>query len=122
MKNRIFGRNFFKYLFISWCFLILFLTSYPKLTTPTEEIIGLDKIAHFTIYLVFSFLFLKMFPHEDRKKNLKTLCFLAVFVPLFDELHQIPIPGRDFSVYDILADMLGFAVIYLIFRFRKNGI
>jgi len=119
MKNRFPNKNIFKILFIFWCFVIIILTSIPKLHSPTEHILGFDKIAHFGIYLIFAFLFIKMFPAKAFPKTIKKLYLLAVFVPILDELHQIPIPGREFSVYDIFADMLGFLVIILIFRFRK---
>ena len=119
MKNRLSKRKIYKNLFIFWSLVIITLTSIPKLQSPSEKIIGFDKIAHFGIYLVFSYLFIKMFPEKEFHKTIKKLYLLAVFVPILDELHQIPIPGREFSVYDIFADMLGFMVIILIFRFRK---
>ena len=120
MRNRFSNRNIFIILFILWCCVILTLTSIPKLQSPTGRIIGFDKIAHFGIYLVFSFLFMKMFTKKELPKTIKKLYLLAVLVPLLDELHQIPIPGREFSVYDIFADFLGFLVIILIYRFRKK--
>ena len=61
-----------------------------------------------------------MFTKKELPKTIKKLYLLAVLVPLLDELHQIPIPGREFSVYDIFADFLGFLVIILIYRSRKK--
>ncbi|MBC8384420.1 MAG: VanZ family protein [Candidatus Cloacimonetes bacterium] len=104
-----------------WTIIIAVLTSYPKLQSPTSQIINYDKIAHFMMYFIFSILFMKMHNPSDMKKTIKKLYFLMMFVPLFDEIHQIPIPGREFSVYDILADLLGFAVIILFYRMRKRG-
>ncbi|MDD2650632.1 MAG: VanZ family protein [Candidatus Cloacimonetes bacterium] len=41
---------------------------------------------------------------------------------MFDELHQLLIPGRSFSFLDILADMMGFATIILYLNYRKKRI
>ena len=78
-----------------------------------SPIIGMDKVAHFTEYLIFAFLFVKM--HKDVRKGVKRLLILACTIPILDELHQIPIPGRDFSFYDILADTWGFLVVIFVY-------
>ena len=56
---------------------------------------------------------------KDEKRGRKLLIKLAAIIPLTDELHQIPIRGRDFSVFDIMADLLGFLLIIWIFRNKK---
>lgn len=92
---------------------IFALTSWPTLALPSTKIIGIDKLAHFAVYLVLAYLMLK----KDNSVVKKYHYFLAVLIPFLDELHQIPIPGRYFDISDLAADLLGFAVIFLLFRF-----
>ncbi|MCK4956870.1 MAG: VanZ family protein [Candidatus Cloacimonetes bacterium] len=109
MRSRI-----YTILFILWIAIILILTSIPKLHNPlSDKILNIDKLAHLIIYLIFAFLFTKMNKHKTAKQNATSLIYLALFVPLLDELHQIPIPGRTFSYYDMMADTLGFLVIII---------
>jgi VanZ family protein len=103
----------YKYLFYIWLITIFTLTSWPTLALPSHNILGLDKLAHFAVYLVLAFLMLK----KDNSIIKKQHYFWAVLIPTLDELHQIPIPGRYFDISDIAADLLGFAVIFVLIRF-----
>jgi VanZ family protein len=109
----------YKNIFIIWSIIILILTSIPGLHTPVDELWNVDKLAHFTVYLIFAFLFILMNINNDFKKTQHTLILLSIIVPIFDELHQIPIPGRQFSLLDIIADFIGFATIIVIFKNKK---
>ena len=111
-----FRKNYFV-LFIIWIIILFTLTSIPRLHSPVNDALNIDKLAHLFVYLVFAFLFVKM--HKEKQYVLKKLCFLAAVVPLFDELHQIPIPGRTFSYLDIIADISGFMIIFFYFKFRN---
>ncbi len=115
-KKQLIGIKTYRILFILWSAVILALTSFPKLKTPVDDMISADKIAHFGVYFIFAFLFIKMHLKEHLSGAIKRLWCLALIVPLFDELHQIPIPGRAFSVWDIFADILGFAALIFIYK------
>ncbi len=71
-----------------------------------------DKIEHFTAYLILSFLlnlaltFQNRYPKIKANATLYTIIFLA-FYALFDELHQLYIPGRDCQFLDWCADFVG---------------
>ncbi len=110
------SRKVFRTLFILWSAVILTLTSYPKLQSPLDDSLNFDKFAHVFVYLIFAWLFMKMHGNSVDNKTIKKLILLAVIVPVLDELHQIPIPGRSFSWWDILADMIGFWIIILIYK------
>ena len=113
MKNK--KLFFYRLFFIIWSLTILFLTSLPKLRTPSAGILSSDKLAHFLVYMIFAFLYVKI----SRRNNLQTfraLLVLALIIPFADEVHQIPIPGREFSIFDIIADMLGFTVILILLK------
>ena len=98
---------------------ILTLTSIPSMSLPKTETIGFDKIAHFSVYLIFSILFMLRKTKATNSQKLKILLLLSILVPLFDELHQIPIRGRYFSFYDLFADFLGFIITFLFF-YKEN--
>lgn len=75
----------------------------------------LDKFAHFTIYFILAVLFFKGFPPNYRHL---TIIFFYGFV---DELHQIPISNRTFSLFDLLFDFLGIIfVYYLLYEKHKD--
>lgn len=109
----------YKYLFIIWTVILFTLTSWPSLNAPSMPIGFADKIAHFVFYLIFALLFVKMKKHQPYAKTLRQLCILALIVPLLDELHQIPIPGRQFSIYDIFADIFGMSVVIVYYYIRE---
>ena len=114
--------KFFTVLFVIWIIVILTLTSIPKLHVPlADKIFNFDKLAHLAVYAILAFLFTKMNRHKGRKQNATSLIYMMLTIPLLDELHQIPIPGRTFSYYDILADVLGFVIIIIYsYKFSKK--
>ena len=111
-------KNYFKITFYVWAVILFTLTSIPKLHTPMSDTLDIDKLAHFIVYTIFAYLFMKMFGKKQYSSKLRLLSILAVFIPIFDELHQIPIPGRSFSYYDILADFLGFLIVIIYFKIK----
>ena len=112
------NRKIYRLLFVCWSILLFSLTSYPKLPSPSVGIISFDKLAHLFFYFIFAWFFVKMHDPGKLRLTLRKTLILALIVPLLDELHQIPIPGREFSVWDIAADLLGFALVLLIFRIK----
>jgi len=90
-------KKYYKIAFYIWAGVVFTLTSIPKLQTPINDTLNIDKLAHFTVYMIFAYLFMKMFSQDQYVQKLKLLSILAVIVPIFDELHQIPIQGRCFS-------------------------
>ncbi len=85
---------------------------------------NIDKLGHFSEYLIFALLlgigFLKM------NKNLKTsmvrvlgiICFFA----LFDEYHQRFIPGRSCDLFDYATDMFaGFFACIILWKKRASS-
>ncbi len=109
-------KKVYKYLFVIWSIVLFTLTSLPSLTLPKKDEIGIDKLAHLIFYFIFAFLFVKSY--QNTKKATQKLLYLTAFIPLLDELHQIPISGRYFSFWDILADVTGMLIVF--FLFRKN--
>lgn len=115
MKSKI----FYRWCFGLWLTLLLILTSYPKISIFNDKILNIDKLAHFTVYFVLSFFIYMMNYDKSYQQNRRLLFWTMLIMPLLDELHQIPIPGRYFSYYDLIADFLGIIGIILIFRSKK---
>ena len=66
-------------------------------------------VAHFLEYMLLSFLFslnLSFYGHLKIKKAILALSGCLVF-SLFDEIHQIFVPGRSFQFIDLFYDFLG---------------
>jgi VanZ family protein len=113
IKNKLFS---YRNLFIFWSIIICFVLYYPQLPGLEEEIFGLDKFVHFFLFFIFAVLFFNL--GTDKKKQYKNLIFLSILVPITSEIIQIPIPGREFSIYDIVANFLGF-LSALVFFYKK---
>jgi len=97
---------------------ILFLTSYPTLETPSLGVDWQDKIYHFGAYLVFGFLMARAFT-ENRLNGRRQLFFksflFATLFAIFDEIHQLFIPGRSGEVLDACADIGGVLLAHFLF-------
>ena len=116
MKNK---KKFYTISFFACATIIFILSSYPRLDPPftlPSSFLEPDKIVHFLQYFIFSYLYF-MFRQSRNIQEKEILCelfFLGIFIPLLDELHQIPIPGRSFEWYDAIADMMGFYIFVTI--------
>ncbi|MBK6680035.1 MAG: VanZ family protein [Ignavibacteriales bacterium] len=104
--------------------IILFLgTTLPSSNLP--DVPSGDKLNHFAGYAVLSFLLftylkLKSADTVDEIRIFQKSFIIASVYGILDELHQIPIPGRFFEWYDILADIngaaLGLALAFILNR------
>ena len=105
-------KKFYTVAFIVYAVIVFTLSSYPRLNIPISlhsKFLEIDKLGHFLQYFLFAFLYYKFRLHRGVavRDVLIELFFLGFIVPLLDELHQIPIPGRTFEWFDVLADVLG---------------
>jgi len=108
--------------------IIFCVSSVPDVTIPLSEV-QFDKILHILVYLPFGFLMARGIsstgPFVSGKK-LYILVVLATFLyGISDEYHQSFVPGRNFGIFDVLADTIGGAIggtVYLLcgFKFKKN--
>jgi VanZ family protein len=81
-------------------------------TLPSiEEIPFKDKGAHFIEYAALGFLYryalTRQFAEWKALKVVLFTIFCALVWGLLDELHQAFVPGRDSSLLDVCADVLG---------------
>lgn len=99
--------------------IIFILTSIPGNNIP-KMFGSSDKLKHFGAYFLLAFLLnftlyvQKRFPILSKKSMLFTF-LITLFYGLFDEVHQIFIPGRAFDWWDLVADAVGSLVgIFLV--------
>jgi VanZ family protein len=91
-----------------WASVIIVVSSIPGPEIPGVEFRSADKIAHFLEYLLLGVLLIFGF---RRRKILLWGAGLGVF----DEFHQLFIPGRHCSLLDLAMNFLGLAVSPLVF-------
>lgn len=67
-----------------------------------------DKLIHMCIYMPLSFLFYRSFNKIGMKRYVFVMAFLsATMYGITDEIHQFYVAGRDASIGDTLADLVG---------------
>jgi hypothetical protein len=105
MNSRVY---LFRALTAGWMLLTFFLSSRPSL--PAVSLFsGADLLAHSVFYGILC-LFLARSLIPSQVTTWKRVFLLAILVTVYgatDEYHQLFVPGRDASGWDILADGLG---------------
>ena len=85
-----------------------------KLTKRINPVIR--KIAHFSIYMIlaiFTYMFIEELNIKSKsekeclRKNILYTCIFCIIYAIFDEIHQIYVPGRTGKVIDVVIDTLG---------------
>jgi len=121
LKLIVFLRPAARYLLIIWLLTIITLSSLPNIPTlkihTSKAEFRLDYIMHFCEYGFLTFLTLLSFAESEfRIKFLKVIIITSclMFFAILDEYHQKLIPGRSFSLKDILSNLSGVLVLTLI--------
>ena len=91
--------------------------SEKELTKLTKKVNPLvRKIAHFSIYMIlaiFTYMFIEELniksksEKERLRKNILYTCIFCIIYAIFDEIHQIYVPGRTGKAIDVIIDTLG---------------
>ena len=110
------GRYFLYWLpVIVWMVLIFIVSSQPQLPRyPTGMIdLLLKKLGHLTGYAVLALLVQRALAQGRECSTVPILsCLLSIIYAMSDEYHQLFVPGRNGSLWDVGVDSLG-AVIGL---------
>lgn len=110
---------FFRYWlpFIVWTSLVIILSSLPSFSPPSLGIEEEDLIAHFIIYLIFGFLFLRALNVSDyRRKKVTILLVTGGIFSYIVEYCQNFIPGRYFEISDIISNWSGIILSPYVFK------
>jgi VanZ-like protein len=78
---------------------------------------GADKVVHFGIFGVLGFLFEATYPKQDFYKYLAILLLYAIFTEIAQHLMD---NGRSGDIMDLLADILGIIIAYIVFRYVEK--
>ncbi len=107
------------FLFVAATLSILIGTLYPAEKLSQINIWNHDKIAHFGLFAIWTFLFGLVY--AVRKKNTPNLWFVfgfSLFFGLLVEILQFILPtNRSPELYDFIADALGSSAAVALLRF-----
>jgi VanZ family protein len=113
----IWGKSNSKYLLIAWLLTIIILSSIPNIPTlkihTSRHVFRLDYLMHFGEYGILSFLALIYFTGDEWKIGFRKVCLIVgslILIAVLDELHQKLIPGRTYSLKDMMSDIGGIMV------------
>ena len=120
------GRKIFFWILLGIYSIIIFIFSSRPEVGVEQYFYGQDKVTHFVIYGIHTFLCLLTLC--DKILLLKFIQYflaliLSVSYGIFNEIYQYFIPEREFSFGDILANSLGiitFLVMVYIFQNKKQ--
>ena len=107
------NKRFYFYLAssISWFFLIVYLLIFYKSVDVKSPTIYFDKIIHFLLFFIQSFLITKTYFSVKFSFNFfKMILILLLIFCFFIEIIQIIMPYRTFDYFDLLSNILGSAL------------
>jgi VanZ family protein len=92
----------------------------PMTSDITDNLDGIDKVVHFLMFGIFSFLIVHAFEDKGQKIFLISAT-VGIFYAAFGEFIQSFLPTRSVSLYDFYTGAIGslFFVIYYYVRTRK---
>ena len=95
---------------------ILTVSSIPGKSLPSLIVLSPDKLLHMAEYSILGYLAFKSFESLSSIVVIGALIFAGL-----DEFWQSFIPGRFPSIYDVIADIIGFLLVAgtLYYRSRK---
>lgn len=105
---------------IAYAVLIFALSAIPKQEMPEMTLLRYDKLLHLAEYTIFGGLLMLAFRKQGVTKLARYYAFgVGVLYSITDEIHQLFVPGRVASVYDLIADGLGIALGIYLFNHLK---
>lgn len=96
---------------IGYAILIFIMSSFPGYKIPNLSLLSYDKVLHLLVFGLFGIFVYRAFKFYFRVKRpyIATLITCIPYAAL-DEIHQLFVPGRQQSLYDFLADVIGVVV------------
>lgn len=103
----------------------IWLLSSRPIVMPVDAPDLTDKIVHAVVYGVLAALLARGGLERGWRHAVLAAIALAVAYGVVDELHQSQVPGRDASVADVIADLVGAlagaALAARVYRRRRHG-
>ena len=107
-RIRSLGRRSSGRMLAGWCLLVFILSSVPGNRYPQVRWEHADKLVHILLYIPVGFFAVIYF--RQRQLGVHLAWMFGVFYGFTDELHQLLVPRRSFSLGDIIADAAGVTV------------
>jgi VanZ family protein len=119
-KTAVFHGLFYGLPVLAYAGLIFILSSISRLPETVPSFVGFDKLAHGIEYYLFGCLILRWFlarrsPPIRPQAAWLTLA-VGIIYALSDEWHQSFVPGRDATLWDVLADSGGLLLASTTYR------
>lgn len=102
-------QNYWRIVFVVVLFVLLYFTLIPQPPKPIE-LSNIDKVYHLIAFASFSFIFKLAFVDLTGK----TIVISSTLLGIAIEFAQYFIPGRGFSIADMVADFTGVVIGLLI--------
>ena len=106
---------------VIWMGLIFYMSSQKSITITTN--VTTDFVTFKTLHVIeYAFLFFLLYRAFQSVKYLQVhlcgLCafFITIFYSISDELHQLSIPTRQGRLRDVLFDIVGIIIMYVIIK------
>ena len=110
-----------KILAVGWALIIVAACSIPGTDLPEVEIKWIDKVAHFSLFLVLAWLWLDAIEGPTARRILRVLILGSVF-GILTELYQGILPWeRSPDILDALANTAGLVAGSAVFAGRKKA-
>lgn len=87
---------------ILWMIVIFILSSIPGSEFPKEPFSGFSVLVHLVEYSILGMLWYRVL-----KKKFIVVLIIGMLYGISDEIHQLFVPFREFSVLDMIADAAG---------------
>jgi VanZ family protein len=104
--------------------LIFILSSIPEDKLSDPKILGIDKLEHLGIYLLYGISLVLAFSITKSNRIFERVFVLSIWTGLafgaLDEVHQLFVTGRSCDIFDFTADALGiFLGAWIALKLRK---
>lgn len=115
---------------VLWLLAILIAMLTPGEQLPkTPDVIGFDKLIHFSLFLILTFLWGRVGRKDKKGKLNKVKLFtnylvFGIGIAILVEYLQQFIPGRSFDLWDMVANILGGVIgtvcFYILYRKQSS--
>ena len=107
----------FLWLSIIYTLLIFFISliPLPNITIPDFNLFQPDKLAHFIIYFIMLYLWLKSNSLKENKFRLKSLILVLFISSFIETLQGTSFIKRHYELADLIANSVGIIFSYIVF-------
>ncbi|RZP05997.1 MAG: hypothetical protein EVA42_04630 [Flavobacteriales bacterium] len=107
----------FLWLSLIYTLLIFFISliPLPNITIPDFNLFQPDKLAHFIIYFIMLYLWLKSNSLKENKFRLKSLILVLFISSFIETLQGTSFIKRHYELADLIANSVGIIFSYIVF-------